>query len=79
MKQIVCSFPKLTFFRILVHCAAWLVLKILYLFFYLIKEDLMTMSEVLTTATTTDPRVSSPQSDSAMGGSDTSQTQPNDR
>ena len=36
-----------------------------------------TMSEVLTT-TTTDPRVSSPQSDSAMGGSDTSQTQPND-
>merc|ERR1719266_284702 len=36
------------------------------------------MSEVLTTATTTDPRVSSPQSDSAMGGSDTSQTQPND-
>ena len=43
------------------------------------KEDLMTMSEVLTTATTTDPRVSSPQSDSAMGGSDTSQTQPNDR
>ena len=48
-------------------------------YFYLIKEDLMNMSEVLTTATTTDPRVSSPQSDSAMGGSDTSQTQPNDR
>ena len=50
--------------------------KLKYLFFY--KEDLMNMSELLTT-TTTDPRVSSPQSDSAMGGSDTSQTQPNDR
>ena len=34
------------------------------------------MSEALTTST--DPRVSSPQSDSAMGGSDSSQTQPND-
>ena len=74
-----CSFPKLTFFRILVHCAAWLEIKIVIFISSLIKEDLMTMSEVLTTATTTDPRVSSPQSDSAMGGSDTSQTQPNDR
>ena len=75
-----CSFPKLTFFSDFSPLCGMVGIKnFIFYFFYLIKEDLMTMSEVLTTATTTDPRVSSPQSDSAMGGSDTSQTQPNDR
>lgn len=37
----------------------------------------MTMSEVVISSSTTDPRVSSPQSDSAMGGSD-STSQKND-